>query len=191
MTSFGATNKVFESGFMPTFKVQSQVYDRAGSIMPSSDSQHKFFQIYFMGDERLEAKQRCNNIPDAHHDTVTELQQMLHEHNMYVHVFKTALQTRPSGAYKVMIHTDKKPAGEHERRFQCTYDRRSGGRHRWQRIRQVRYRLREEEQPTTNGGKDAQILRRLPIPSHLLGRCRWLLFLYTTVESHKWTTGGP
>jgi hypothetical protein len=29
-----------------------------------------------------------------------------------------------SDAYKLMIRADKKPAGEHERRFQCTYDRR-------------------------------------------------------------------
>jgi hypothetical protein len=29
-----------------------------------------------------------------------------------------------SDAYKVVIRADKKPAGEHERRFQCTYDRR-------------------------------------------------------------------
>lgn len=47
MTSFGANNAVCEPGFMPTFKVQGQ--------------------IYFMGNERLEARQRCNNIPgDCH-----------------------------------------------------------------------------------------------------------------------------
>jgi hypothetical protein len=117
MTSFGATNDVFVSGFMPTLKVQGQVYRRVGSILTPSDGQHKFFQIYFMGVERLEAKQRCNNIPDAHHDNDTDLQQMLHEHNAYVHVFKTTLQTKPSYAYKVVICADKKPAGEHERRF--------------------------------------------------------------------------
>jgi hypothetical protein len=76
---------------MPNFKVQSQVYDRAGSIVPPSDGQHKFLQIYFIGNEQLEAKQRCNNIPDAHHTIVTELQRMLHEHNAHVHVSKNAL----------------------------------------------------------------------------------------------------
>jgi hypothetical protein len=74
MKSFGATNEVFESGFMPTFKVQGQVYHRAESILLPSDGQHKFLQIYFMGDERLEAKQRCSNIPGTHQDIVTELQ---------------------------------------------------------------------------------------------------------------------
>ena len=117
MTSFGASNAVSEPGYMPTFKVQGQVYHRVGSLLPPSDGEHKFLQIYFMGDERLEARQRCNNIPGTHQDIVTELQQMLHQHNTYVHIFKTALQRMPSDAYKVVIRADKKPAGEHARRF--------------------------------------------------------------------------
>ena len=92
MTSFGASNDVCEPGFMPTFKVQGQVYHRVGSLLPPSDGQHKFLQIYFMGDERLEARQRCNNIPGTRQDIVTELQQMLHQHNTYVDIFKTVLQ---------------------------------------------------------------------------------------------------
>ena len=102
---------------MPTFKVQGQVYHRVGSLLPPSDGQHKFLQIYFMGDERLEARQRCNNIPGTHQDIVTELQQMLHQHNTYVHIFKTALQRMPSDAYQLVIRADKTPAGEHARRF--------------------------------------------------------------------------
>ena len=68
MTSFGASNAVSEPGYMPTFKVQGQVYHRVGSLLPPSDGEHKFLQIYFMGDERLEARQRCNNIPGTHRD---------------------------------------------------------------------------------------------------------------------------
>ena len=117
MTSFGASNAVSEPGYMPTFKVQGQVYHRVGSLLPPSDGEHKFLQIYFMGDERLEARQRCNNIPGTHQDIVTELQQMLHQHNTYVDILKTALQRMPSDAYKVVIRADKKPAGEHARRF--------------------------------------------------------------------------
>jgi hypothetical protein len=115
---------------MLKFKVQSQVYHHVGSIVPPSDGQHEFLQIYLMGDKRLEAKQRCNNIPAVHHDIVTELQRMLHEHEAYVHFFKTAFQRMLSDAYKVVIRADKKPAGEHERRFQCIYNRRSDGYHR-------------------------------------------------------------
>ncbi|XP_076256063.1 uncharacterized protein LOC143193623 [Rhynchophorus ferrugineus] len=45
MTSFGATNAVREN-FMPTFKIQGQIYHRAGSLLPVSDSDNKFLQIY-------------------------------------------------------------------------------------------------------------------------------------------------
>jgi len=68
MTSFGVTNEVNEPGFMPTFKVQGQVYHRVGSLLPDSNGTHKFLQIYFMGDERQEAKQRCSNIPNTRQD---------------------------------------------------------------------------------------------------------------------------
>jgi ATP-dependent DNA helicase PIF1 len=46
-----------------------------------------------------------------------DLQQMLHQCNNYVHVFKSALQRMPTDAYKVVIRADKKPAGEHAGRF--------------------------------------------------------------------------
>jgi hypothetical protein len=117
MTSFGATNEVSEPGFMPTFKVQGQVYHLVGSLLPASNEEHKFLQIYCMGDERQEAEQRCNNIPGTRQDIVMEIQQMLHQHNRYVHEFKSALERMPSDAYKVVIRADKKPAGEHARRF--------------------------------------------------------------------------
>ena len=79
MTSFGATNEVCESGFMPTFKVQGQVYHRVGSLLPLPNEKYQFLQIYFMNDEQQEAKQRCNNIPDTRQHIVLELQQVLHQ----------------------------------------------------------------------------------------------------------------
>ena len=63
MTSFGTTNEVCEPGFMPTFKVQGQVYHRVGSPLPPPNKEHQFLQIYFMGDEQKEADRRCKNIP--------------------------------------------------------------------------------------------------------------------------------
>jgi hypothetical protein len=117
MTSFGATKEICEPGFMPTFKVQGQVYHRVGSLLPLADGEHKFLQIYFMGDEQKEARQRCSNIPGTNRNIVRELQQMLHEHHSYVQIFKTALQRMPTDAYKVVIRADATPAGEHERRY--------------------------------------------------------------------------
>ncbi len=70
-----------------------------------------------MDDEQQEAKQHCSNIPGTHQDIVMELRQMLHQHNIYVYIFKTALQRMPSDAYKVVIRADKRPFGEHARRF--------------------------------------------------------------------------
>ena len=34
--------------YMPTFKVQWQIYHRAGSLLQLPDADHKFLQIYFM-----------------------------------------------------------------------------------------------------------------------------------------------
>ena len=117
MTSFGATNEVCEPGFMPTFKVQGQVYHRVGSLLPLPDEKPRFLQIYFMGNEQEEANQRCSYIPGAHQDIVMEVQQMLHQHHTYIQTFKTALQKLPTDAYKVVIRADKKPTGEHPGRF--------------------------------------------------------------------------
>ncbi|CAF3947988.1 unnamed protein product [Rotaria magnacalcarata] len=117
MTSFGASEKVFESGFRSTFKVQGQVYHRVGSLLPSSDEAPKFLQIYFMGDERKQADRRCKTNPGTRGDIVMKLQQMLHQYNTYVHSFKTALERMPSDEYNVIIKADKTPVGEHARRF--------------------------------------------------------------------------
>lgn len=117
MTSFGATNEICESGFMPTFKVQGQVYHRVGSLLPLPNEDHKFLQIYFIGDERQEVKQRCRNIPGTRLEIVAELQRMLHSYNSYVQMFKTALDKMPSDEYKVIIRADQRPTGEHPRRF--------------------------------------------------------------------------
>ncbi|XP_050065048.1 uncharacterized protein LOC126553978 [Aphis gossypii] len=94
MTSFGATNVVREN-FMPTFKIQGQIYHRAGSLLPVSDSDNKFLQIYFMA---------------IHH-------KKLICHNQLIILFKTALDLMPSDNHKIVIRADKTPAGQHTRRF--------------------------------------------------------------------------
>lgn len=49
MTSF-KSKQVVERGFMPTFKIQGQVYHLAGSLLPLRPDDHKFLQIYFIAD---------------------------------------------------------------------------------------------------------------------------------------------
>ncbi|GBP60482.1 hypothetical protein EVAR_37518_1 [Eumeta japonica] len=53
MISFGA-KEVREGNFMPTFKVQGQVYHRIGSLMSEANQKPSFLQIYFVGDEHQE-----------------------------------------------------------------------------------------------------------------------------------------
>jgi hypothetical protein len=65
MTSFGATKEIREPGFMPTFKVQGQIYHSIGSLLPQPSEEHQFLQIYFMGDSAREAQRRCSVMPDT------------------------------------------------------------------------------------------------------------------------------
>jgi len=50
MTSFGA-KQIVEEGFIPTFKVQGQVYHLYGSLIPNTQENPKLLQIYFVGED--------------------------------------------------------------------------------------------------------------------------------------------
>uniref|UniRef100_A0A8C4Q354 STPR domain-containing protein n=1 Tax=Eptatretus burgeri TaxID=7764 RepID=A0A8C4Q354_EPTBU len=104
MTSFGA-HVVREGGWMPTFKVQGQVYHLIGSLLPSQNCKPSFLQIYFIADYNKQADARIDIFPppedDEEHDTLDRdvllsLQRMLHEKNNYVQSFKCALESAPS-----------------------------------------------------------------------------------------------
>lgn len=116
MTSFGVTQEIRLGGYMPTFKVKGQVYHQAGSLLPLANEESKFLQIFFMRDEKAQAKKRCTNIPETRENIVV-LQEFLHKHNSYVKLFKIALERMPTDEYQIVIKADKTPGGEHERRF--------------------------------------------------------------------------
>ncbi|UYV74337.1 hypothetical protein LAZ67_11003112 [Cordylochernes scorpioides] len=118
MTSFGA-RQVVEQGYMPTFKVQGQVYHVIGSLLPEPDSEHKFLQIYFIDNYESQVIARCNITANLNRDLVRSLQDLLHAHNHYIQSFKAALETLPQNHadYRVIIHSDKLPPEEHERRY--------------------------------------------------------------------------
>lgn len=144
MTSFGA-NIIEQRGFNPTFKVfffcnthhihkqiihihritytnvnlqiQGQIHHRAGSLLPPVNVDHKFLQIYFLGDFDAEVNQRYAINRAAKREIIMQLQHLLHENNQLVKLFKTALEMMPSDDHKIVIRADKRPAGEHERRF--------------------------------------------------------------------------
>jgi hypothetical protein len=91
MTSFGATSRVAEPGFMSTFKIQGQIYHKAGSLLSLPDETPSFLQIYFAGDEDREVDQRCTNIPGTKRHIVLNLQTFLHHNNLLLNIFKMSL----------------------------------------------------------------------------------------------------
>jgi hypothetical protein len=54
-TSFGV-KLVIERNFMPTFKVQEQENHLVESLLPASQEEPKFLQIYFLGDDGRETR---------------------------------------------------------------------------------------------------------------------------------------
>lgn len=120
MTSFGAT-KIVRGGFMPTFRVQGQIYHRMGSLLPVTGADHKFLQIYFMGqsDDSNQVQRRQNYNPGTKQHVVRQLQIMFHENNQLVQTFKQAIDDPriSSGEYFISIHADKAPVDEHRGRY--------------------------------------------------------------------------
>ncbi|XP_063929850.1 uncharacterized protein LOC135142114 [Zophobas morio] len=102
MTSFGATNIVRYNNFMPTFKVQGQVYHQIGTLLPVSKEDPQFLQIYFMDNVEKEIDRRC----------------------AFTQLFGPRFQIRigecKSDDFKLIIRADKTPSNEHERRFNAS-----------------------------------------------------------------------
>lgn len=114
MTSFGA-REVKEGNFMPTFKIQGQVYHRIGSLIAEPQEQPSFLQIYFVGDDENEKNIRCGIYSGIKPELVSQLQKLLHEHNKYIMDFKAAFDFVPKSLkdFQVVINADRKPSGEH------------------------------------------------------------------------------
>lgn len=117
MTSFGADRIIAMPGFSPTFTIRGKVYHRIGSLFPSANQLPQFLQVYFMGDEEAQTDRRYQIMQGVQRETVAKIQRVLHDHNRLIHTFKTALESMPNENYKVVIHADRTPQGQHERRY--------------------------------------------------------------------------
>ncbi|GBM63110.1 hypothetical protein AVEN_68559-1 [Araneus ventricosus] len=118
MTSLGTSLPMFDStGFMPTFRIQGQVYQKPGSLIPLPNEEAKFHQIYFLGNEEAEAKRCCTLIPGTTKRLIESLQKMLHENNHCVQKFKMSIENNPTEDLQIVIKADKKPIEGHERVF--------------------------------------------------------------------------
>jgi len=139
MTSFGA-EVVEQPGYNPSYKakafviitnffftndhlniqIQRQIQHRAGALLPQPNEDHKFLQIYFVGNSENELEQRCAIFPANKREMIEQLQILLHEHNELVRLFKTALVTMHSDDHKIIIRADKIPSGSHARQFNAS-----------------------------------------------------------------------
>ncbi|XP_069968648.1 uncharacterized protein [Bactrocera oleae] len=95
MTSFGA-NINREGGFMPTCKIQGQMYHLNGSMVPTLDEPHQFLQIYFISSmlDQLNVRSNIQGTQQLKRRTIEHI-----------------------GTNKFVIRADCTPTGEHVRRF--------------------------------------------------------------------------
>lgn len=54
-------------------QIQGQIYHQAGSLLPYPDADHKFLQIYFIGDENRELDQRCAIVLNTRRKIILEV----------------------------------------------------------------------------------------------------------------------
>ena len=120
MTSFGC-NEVSMAGFNPSFRIQGQVYHLIGSIVPTQGESPKFAQIYFIDNEESEVATRSAIINGLKPDIIRGINQLLHQTNHYVELFKVAKEIfeqedAPTNV-RIIINETKRPSGEHSRRY--------------------------------------------------------------------------
>ena len=69
------------------FRIHGEMYHRIGTLLPNSEDQPSFAQIYIY-DTDHEIRNRLNVIPGLDSSILADLQQMLHEINPYVNIFR-------------------------------------------------------------------------------------------------------
>jgi hypothetical protein len=88
-TSIGAKidQQVTGTSGIYTFRIHGEMYHRIGSLLPNSETQPQFAQIYIY-DTDHEIQNRLNIMPNLDLNILAELQQMLHNINPYVNRFR-------------------------------------------------------------------------------------------------------
>ncbi|GFY03530.1 uncharacterized protein TNCV_3211671 [Trichonephila clavipes] len=72
--------------------------------------------MYFIGDKD-EVDARYGIHTSLRRSIISQLQELLHESNNLVRLFKIAIDIMPSYTQKIVIHADKTSVGEHVRRY--------------------------------------------------------------------------
>lgn len=94
-----------------------QIYHLIGSLLPTEKNEPKFLQIYFMGDEQEQIKQRCKIVNGLRQDVIQNIQRCLHQNNNLINGFKYALEQMPTNDFKLVIKADYEPKIGHKKRF--------------------------------------------------------------------------
>ena len=119
MTSFGAKEITSRNGWNPSVIIQGQVHHYIGSLIPEPEEEAKYIQIYFLDrQESIEIRMNIlrNNI--IQRTIVALLEDVLRQHNQYIISLRHAkevITTFPTAT--IEIAPDRRPANEHERRF--------------------------------------------------------------------------
>lgn len=108
MTSFGVQKK-FNDQYLPTFKIQGQIHHSIGSLLPMTEGNEKFLQVYFLGNEESETEKRLENVPDLKREIISNIQNLLHKHNKLIKIFKSALENMPTDEYQIVLKAEEKP----------------------------------------------------------------------------------
>ncbi|XP_047534370.1 uncharacterized protein LOC125069008 [Vanessa atalanta] len=116
MTSFGA-KEIREGNFMPTFKIEGQIYHLIGSLLSTKGQSPKFLQTYFISDaDQLSLRSNMN--PTLKTDLINDLQTMLNSHNEYIRSFKYNLESASFlDNFKLIIYADRTPQKQHQERY--------------------------------------------------------------------------
>ncbi|XP_049301889.1 uncharacterized protein LOC125775391 isoform X2 [Bactrocera dorsalis] len=108
--------------FPPIIHVHGQMFHLAGSLLPHPDQEHKYLQIYFLGDSHDEVNRRCAIFNTTKREIIEQLQQMLHEHNGLIKLFTISLERMPTDGHSIIIQAGKRPTGSHERQYNAPTD---------------------------------------------------------------------
>ena len=124
MTSFGCSEDKIP-GWQPTFRIKGQIHHRIGSLFTESDERPVYCQIYFIEDAEQQVEQRTMYFDNLDKNILSDIQNILHQHNRYVTAFKTAVEIlteNNASEMQLVLSASKRPHGTHERRFNLPCD---------------------------------------------------------------------
>ncbi len=110
------------SSFNPTVTVQGRIHHYIGGLQPAPGRSSASFAIYIFDTELdVQSEIRSHNVPIVSQGLMTRLAHMLHQSNSYVRSFlrlgEWMREDTPSPEYQIVIHADRRPSGEHVRRY--------------------------------------------------------------------------